>query len=137
MVVCSGLSRFEEQPAEVIGLNHNKAISEREEPPQIPIPFSTFNSEGDALFVAFFVEDLERGFFSYALGGERIHSDRSCHGCGGFLQAPEKIAQRKAFVRLESLRERRYGLDSIGPEIPVILPRAAPGNEVPAIRIIG
>ena len=128
---------FEKERAKIVRFDNDKAISEREEPPQIPIPFSAFNSEGDALFVTFFVEDLERGFFSYALGGEQIHSDRSCNGCGGFIQAPKKIVQRKAFVRFESLRQRRDSLNSIGPEVPVISPGAAPGNEVPAVRVVG
>ena len=83
---------FEKKRAEIVRFDNDKPISEREEPAQIPIPFPAFDREGDALCIAFFVENLERGFLSYALGGERIHSDRSCNRCGGFIPALEKIA---------------------------------------------
>jgi len=75
MVVCGRLRYFEKKRAEIGRFDNDKPISEREEPPQIPIPFPAFDREGDALCIAFLVEDLERGLLSYALGGERIHAD--------------------------------------------------------------
>jgi len=92
VVVCGRLRYFEKKPSEIVRFDNDKPISEREEPPQIPIPFPAFDREGDALCIAFLVENLERGFLSYALGGVGIHSDRSCNRCGGFIPALEKIA---------------------------------------------
>ena len=50
---------FEKKRAEIVRFDNDKAIPEREEPPQIPIPFPAFDREGDALCIAFFAKDRE------------------------------------------------------------------------------
>src|SRR6266478_1231918 len=101
------------------------------------MPLCAFDGEGDTLFVTFFAEDLEWRLFSYPLGGDRIRSDSSCDRYRWIIPAPEEVDQGKTLMGSELLRQKRHTLDSIGPEIAVILPGAAPGNEMPAVPVVG
>ena len=126
----------EEQP-KVFRLKDNKAGAKGEQPAEIPIPVRAFDGESDAPLVAFLAKDLEWGLFSDSLGRDRIRLESSRDRDHWLVPAPEEFNQRKTLMSSELLRRRRHSLDSISPEIAVILPGPTPGNEVPTVSVIG
>src|SRR6516162_5753986 len=137
MVICCRLRCLEEEQPKVFRFKDNQAGAKGEQPAQIPIPLRAFDSESDVPLVTLFAKDLERRLLPDSLGRDRIRLDSSRDRNHWLVPAPEEFNQRKTLMGSEPLRQRRHNLDSISPEIAVILPGPAPGDEVPTVSVIG
>jgi hypothetical protein len=137
MVVGGRLGRFRKKRTQIFGLYHTEVIYERKEPADVPAPSATFNRKRDVVFAPLFAEDLEWSFFPDPLGRNRIDLDRTFDPFLLIIPSSKEISERKAIMSGKLLEQRCDCLDSIGPEVAIILPNPAPSDQVPAIPVIG
>ena len=137
MVVCGGLGCFRKKGPQIVWSYDAEVISEREKPADVLVPSAPFNRKGDALFVPLFAQDLEWSFLPDPLSGNRIDLDQAVDPFWLIFPSPKEFSERKAIMRTELFEQRCNGLDSIGPEVTVVLSNPAPSDQVPAIPVIG
>jgi len=101
MVLNGGPGRFTDQIPQFFGLQNGDPITEREQPANVPIPIAPFDGKCDTLMSPFFLQKLEWRLLSDALSRDRVRADRSPGGHGLIVPVPNKIGQRKFFMRFE------------------------------------
>ena len=92
MVICGRLCHFVKKRAQIFWFYYAEVICEREKPADVPVPSAAFDHKGDALFVPFLAEDLERSFFPDPLRRNRIDLNRTVDPFWLIIPSPKEIS---------------------------------------------